>query len=543
MLRELLFGLLLSMSMSACVQVAHLPPRQSASASAQTRCFEVHIAEGLETAVAVPTGLELRPDRAKGGLLRNGFVVRSLEKDGTEGHVQEEWLVPRAHLLQVTRGDDDDRGVLFDLVDEDDGSYWGTVHAVPKVGSTNGRKEATLRPVACQPMRASALSGGKALASTPEDATAASNAFGFDIYARVKQDGANLICSPFSAAVALNMASAGARGKTRAEMLSVLHVDPLRAAETHASFGGLLGALNARNGTDGVTLHIADRLWGQSGIGFKSDFLALLRDSYGAPLETVDFARAVPAARDTINHWVATQTHDRIPEILREGDLTPMTRLVLTNAVYFKGKWDKPFRPEETKPRRFTGVSGVADVPTMAQQATVAYARVGDVQLVELPYAGDLSMVVLLPDGAGDLPAVERKVARNYADWLAALRPAEVNLWLPRWTFNSRLDLGEPLQAAGMRLAFTEDADLSGTSTATQLYIYKVVQQAFVEVNETGAEAAAATAVVENDLASIRELTPPTPKIFHADHPFLYLIRDQKTGVVLFLGRVAGFGG
>jgi serpin B len=389
---------------------------------------------------------------------------------------------------------------------------------------------------------ASGLRGAKALdASTPEGATAASNAFGFDIYARIKQDGDNLICSPFSAAVALNMASAGARGQTRDEMLSVLHVDPQRAAETHASFGGLLGALNARDGTDGVALHVADRLWGQAGTGFKPDFLALLRDSYGAPLETVDFAHATAAARATINHWVATQTHDRIPEILGDGDLGTTTRLVLTNAVYFKGKWETPFRPEETKPRRFTGVAGAADVPMMAQQATFAYARAGDVQLVELPYAGDLSMVVLLPDGAGDLPALERKVARSYADWLAALRPTEVNLWLPRWTFNSRVDLDGPLQAAGMRLVFRENADLSGTSNAAQLYIDKVLQEAFVEVNETGTEAAAATAVDEAELSAF-EPTPP-PKVFHADHPFLYLIRDQKTGVVLFLGRVAGLSG
>ena len=307
---------------------------------------------------------------------------------------------------------------------------------------------------------ASGLWGVKALdASTPEGATAASNAFGFDIYARLKQDGANLICSPFSAAVALNMASAGARGKTRDQMLSVLHVDPQRAAETHASFGGLLGALNARDGREGVALHVADRLWGQAGISFKRDFVAVLRDSYGAPLETVDFAQATAAARATINHWVATQTHDRIPEILGDGDLDTTTRLVLTNAVYFKGKWDTPFAEGATRPRRFIGVSGPADVPMMAEEDSFAYARDGDVQVIELKYDGDLSMAVVLPDGAGDLPAAERKIARHYADWLAALRPTLVNLWLPRWTFTSRLDLGTPLEAAGMPLAFTPSAE------------------------------------------------------------------------------------
>lgn len=388
---------------------------------------------------------------------------------------------------------------------------------------------------------ASGLAGVRAVdASTPEGATTASNAFGFDLYARVKHDGDNLICSPLGAAVALNMASAGARGTTLTEMLSVLRVDPQRAAETHASFGGLLRTLNARDGTDGLELHVADRLWGQSGVAFKPNFVGLLRDSYGAPMETVDFAKATESARVAINHWVAAQTHDRIPEIVADSDLTPLTRLVLTNAVYFKGQWEKPFFESRTAPRPFAGVSGSASVPTMAQMNSFAYARDGDVQVIELPYRGDLSMVVVLPDGAGDLPAVERKIARRYTDWVAALRPTLVDLWLPRWTFRSRVDLGTPLDAAGMRLAFTPSADFSGFSDVP-LFIDKVLQEAFIDVNETGTEAAAATLVSAEAIS--RRVVEPQPKIFHADHPFLYLIRDRKTGAVLFLGRVAGLGG
>jgi len=388
---------------------------------------------------------------------------------------------------------------------------------------------------------ASGLQGGKALdASTPQGATAASNAFSFDLYARLKADDDNLICSPFSAAVALSMASAGARGQTREQMLSVLHVDPQHPAETHASFGGLLGLLNARDKTGDVELHVADRLWGQSAIGFKPDFLALLRDSYGAPLETVDFANATAAARATINQWVAAQTHARIPEILAEGDIDRATGLVLTNAVYFKGRWDKPFAAEFTRPRRFNGLSGATAVATMAQDNSFAYARDGDVQVIELTYGGDLSMLVVLPDEAGELPAVERKLARDFTVWLAALRPTLVDLWLPRWTLRTRLNLNGTLQAAGMKLAFTPDADFSATSDG-QLFIDKVVQEAFIEVNETGTEAAAATAIVETEESD--DESREKPKIFHADHPFLYLIRDRKTGAVLFLGRVAKLGG
>jgi serpin B len=388
---------------------------------------------------------------------------------------------------------------------------------------------------------ASGLPAVRALdASTPEGATAASNAFGFDLYARVKRDDSTLICSPFSAAVALNMASAGARGPTREQMLRVLRVDPQHAAETHASFGGLLGQLNARNRTGDVELHVADRLWGQSGVLFRPDFLALLRDSYRAPLEAVDFANAPEVARTAVNKWVSAQTHDRIPEILGAGDVDRSTRLVLTNAVYFEGDWENPFDDRATRPRLFSGGSGGRYVPIMAQEDSFAYLRDGDIQVIELTYRGDLSMVVVLPDGAGDLPAVERKLADHYAGWVGALRRAPVDLWLPRWTSRSRLDLRVPLQAAGMRLAFTPDGDFSGTSEVP-LFIDKVAQEAFIAVNERGTEAAAATAVIETTVSEEQSLVKP--KIFHADHPFLYLLRDRKTGAVLFLGRVAALGG
>jgi serpin B len=376
-------------------------------------------------------------------------------------------------------------------------------------------------------------------ASTPAGATAASNAFGFDLYARLGHGTDNLICSPLSAAVALNMASAGAREQTLAQMLTVLHIDPLHAAEAHASFGGLLGALNARDGMQGLALHVADRLWGDSAIAFKPEFVALLRDSYAAPLETVDIIRANEAARTTINQWVATQTRGRITEILAAGDLPAGIRLVLINAVYFKATWANPFDELNTRPRRFAGVSGAAEVPMMAQEGGFAYARDGDMQIIELPYRGDLSMVVVLPDGAGDLPEVERMVARKYAAWLSALHPTRVSLRLPRWTTRSRLDLVAPLAAAGMPLAFTDGANFGGISNVP-LSIDKVLQEAFIDVTEPGTEAAAATAATMKWMDIVTRKVKP--EIFHADHPFLYLIRDRKTGAVLFLGRVTGFG-
>jgi serpin B len=297
------------------------------------------------------------------------------------------------------------------------------------------------------------------VASTSADVAAASNAFGFDLFAHLKPASESVIFSPFSAAVALNMAAAGARGQTRTEMLGALSIDPKHAAGAYASLGSVLAALNARDGTAGLALHVADRLWGQSGVAFKPDFLALLRDSYGAPLEAVDFAGAPEAARAAINQWVATQTRGHVRGIPGDGDITPATDLVLTNAIYFKGTWEKPFPLEATLPRRFGGVS---TVPMMAQWEEFDYTRDDGVQVIELPYRGDLSMVVVLPDGANDLPAVERKLALNCPGWVAALRPDDVDLWLPRWTIATWLDLGGPLQEAGMRLALTRAADFLG---------------------------------------------------------------------------------
>jgi serine protease inhibitor len=197
-------------------------------------------------------------------------------------------------------------------------------------------------------------------------------------------------------------------------MLAALSIDPKHAAGAYASLGSVLAALNARDGTAGLVLHVADRLWVQSGVAFKPDFLALLRASYGAPLETVDFAQAPGAAHDTINQWVAAQTRGQFQGILRDSDITPATDLVLTNAIYFKGTWENPFPLGATLPRRFGGVS---TVPMMAQWGRFNYARGDGVQVIELPYRGDLSMVIVLPDGADDLPAVERKLALNYPGW------------------------------------------------------------------------------------------------------------------------------
>ena len=372
---------------------------------------------------------------------------------------------------------------------------------------------------------------------SPAAAVSASNAFGFALYARLRAGHANVICSPLGAATALTMAWAGARGVTQREMAGVLALRSPHPGAIHRSFAALLRTLDERSGDD-VTLHVTDRLWGQRGLDFRPDYLRLLDQVYGAPLESVDFANATEQARAAINRWAARETHDRVPAILQPGDLASDTRLVLTNAVYLKAAWTVRFSKGRTADGAFTTpAGGKVTVPLMHEDQIVhRYARVRGAQLLELTYQGGLSMVIVLPDQPNGLDAIERRLAASYQAWLNALGDQLVDLALPRWTVRSRLPLTDILAAMGMASAFSVAADFSGTATARPLFIQKVLQEAFVNVDEEGTEAAAVTAIAEGTIGEGRSLVRPIP--FHADHPFLYLIRDQKTGAVLFIGRV-----
>jgi serpin B len=377
-------------------------------------------------------------------------------------------------------------------------------------------------------------------ASSSAGAVRASNRFGFELYSHLKTERENLICSPAGASIAMAMATAGARGETLAEMTKVLHLEPEKLGESHASFGSLLEALNARDGQQGVALRVADRLWGDDDVDFESDFLSLLATHYRAPLETMDFG-AGEEARVAINRWGALQTRERIREILPPGAVHARTRLVITNAVYFKGAWLHQFAAEATRERPFRTVAGPTPAPMMAQHRTLRHASAGGVSLVELPYKGDLSMLVFLPDEVDGLEAVESRLSTSYDDWVSALTVKRVDLWLPRWKVTSRLSLGNALETMGMASAFGRSADFTGVAkrrpNEDPIAIDKVLQHAFVEVDEVGTEAAAVTAVSMVGVVSARP-DEPERVVFHADHPFAYVIRDITTGVVLFAGRV-----
>jgi serpin B len=389
-------------------------------------------------------------------------------------------------------------------------------------------------------------------------AAEASNRFGFDLYAQLRAQDENLIVSPISVSIALAMTAAGARGKTLEEMSRVLHVHSL--GDAHAAFAGLLASLPLdQDREEGNTLavvmpgvryaiparlSVADRVWARKGFTYREEFVSLLRDRYRAPLGEEDFLGAPETARAHINAWVGEQTRGRIPDLLPEGSIDDHTSLVLTNAVYFKAPWSLPFPQGVTGEEDFVTPRRTVRASMMRQTTEFAYTRVDDVQLVELPYLGQISMVVILPDDADGLGGVEDRIGANYNRWVGALTMRRVDLWLPKWKVTQRFTLDHALQTLGMKLAYSRLADFSGMTDMElpdpgKFHVSTVLQKAFIETNEFGTEATAATAVVMMvPSMAIIGPPPPEPVVFHADHSFLYVIRERKTGAILFVGRV-----
>ena len=360
-------------------------------------------------------------------------------------------------------------------------------------------------------------------------AAAATNRFAFDLYEKTRTRDGNLILSPLSAAVALTMPAAGARGPTYDEMARVLRLSEI--TDVDGAFHRLLSSLGRRNG-DGVTLHLAQRLWGQRGFRFGADFLARLAGGYGAPLGVVDFLDP-EAARTAINQWAACETNDRIRDLLQPQEVTSDARLVLMNAVHFASRWRNPFDERATQKEHFATAQGTVSAAMMHQHGTFAHARLPTFAILELPCLGDFSVIILLPNSVQGLAALEMQLGEHYEKGLSRLAEESVDVHIPRWKTASSLRLESALKAMGILLAFGS-GDFSPMSPTEPLYIALVAQQASVEANEEGAEAAAATAVVMNGYA-----WHAPPIAFRADHPFVYLIRDRRTGVILFAGRVS----
>lgn len=359
--------------------------------------------------------------------------------------------------------------------------------------------------------------------------------FAVDLYRKLKTTKGNLFCSPFSISVAMAMTLAGARGETETQMEQALHLD-LGRQRVHAALANLQAAIASVEQEGNVKLSVANRLWPQQRYPLLEEYLELLRECYGVTIEALDFADA-ERARKTINAWVEDKTEGKITDLIGPGVLDALTRLVLTNAIYFKGNWASRFDQRETSQETFwISPADKSSVPMMTQVDRFGYsARQPDLQILELPYAGNqLSMIVLLPKRVDGISELETALTEeNLSRWTSHLRQREVSVYLPRFRVRSQFGLNGVLRSLGIENAFS-DADFSGMDGTKALYLSAVIHQAFVDVNEEGTEAAAATAVV----MAVRSMPAPPP-VFRADHPFVSVIRENSTGSILFLGRMS----
>jgi serpin B len=383
------------------------------------------------------------------------------------------------------------------------------------------------------------LPGRAAVQDTAADLdflVAGNTAFALDLYRTLAADPGNLFCSPLSVSTALAMTHAGARGETEAEMAAALRF-PLPRERLHAAFGALWGSLAALEVKDALSLRSANGLWLERSFAFLDSYLFVVKSSYDAEFRSADFAGAAESARQEINAWTEERTAGRITDLVPPGSLTPETALVLVNAVWFKAAWAERFEKESTTgvPFRVNATRHVA-AQMMSRTGTYRYAVDELAQIVELPYVGGrMSMVVVLPRAYDGLAAVEAALSpERLAAWTAALGETRVALSMPRFRVERAFSLNDALAALGMRRAFT-DADFSGMAEGGGLFISEVLHKAFVDVDESGTEAAAATAVIMMKAAMPM---PSEPVVFRADHPFLFLIRDRTTGSVLFVGRL-----
>jgi serpin B len=382
-------------------------------------------------------------------------------------------------------------------------------------------------------------SGGSPLSADVSTIAQENNAFAIDLYSKLNSDPGNLFFSPASVTSAFAMAYAGARGATATEMASTLHF-ALPPDRLHPAMGALLTQLNGPH--ENYELHLANALWAEKTQHFLPDYTSLVKRDYGAGFQPVDFHANPEAARALINNWVAQQTKQKILNLVPAGSVTPLTRLILTNAIYFKAAWASQFSKSQTQNEDFH-LSPTKSVKTdlMHQSKGGAYFRGPAFQALELPYLrNDLSMIVLLPDDPDGLPALEKSLtAASLNTWINSLSYEErIIVTFPRFKITRQFELSSTFESLGMKQAFESGiADFSGITGDKSFSISAAIHKAYIDVDEEGTEAAAATAVMMVG-AAMRPAPPPPPIVFRADHPFLFLIRDNQSGAVLFLGRL-----
>ena len=410
------------------------------------------------------------------------------------------------------------------------------VTALSGCGSTSDKQEITVAKSSL-----SRVTDPQVSAADGATLAAGNQAFAIDAYHKLTAEKDNLVFSPASISIALAMTYAGAAGTTASEMAAALHFD-LPAAQLHPAFNAMDLALSQRGdgklGADGgpMRLHVVNAAWAERTYTFRSEYLDVLGANYGAGVNLLDFIGAPEPARLTINDWVAEKTENRIKDLLPAGSIDSLTRLVLTNAVYFNAAWKTPFDPQDTFDGSFKTLAGNS-LKTKMMSAT--FGQAASVQgigytAVALPYQDErLSMLFVVPD-EGTFSAFEASLDGTKLDSIvASLTSQQVILGLPRFRVETSADLVSVLQSLGMQAAFKADlADFSGMDGTKDLHITSVLHKAFIDVAEKGTEAAAATAVVASATGM------PTGLRITADRPFLYFLRDQPTGAILFMGRV-----
>ncbi len=392
-------------------------------------------------------------------------------------------------------------------------------------------------PAAPQAVRANVPRAEPTVSRADATAVRGGNAlFAGRILARLSSARSNVALSPASISQALAMVFAGARGMTASQIARSLDFR-LPPGRLGAAFNAADRSLANVNGSD-VTLRVANTVYGQSAQRFRQAFLGVLARDYGAGLRTADFERDPAGARSDINAWVSDQTRGKIPELLGPGDVDPSTRLMLVNAVYLKARWLKPFTKQSTFPAVFHAPGGAVKVPTMHQTGTFAYKQGVGYQALELPYRGGrLAFDVLLPSPGGLQSLLSRLGGDGPLALLAALKQRQLQLAMPKFRLDTRFELAAALEALGMRLPFEPGlADLSGIAGKPGgLYIKSVVHEAYLSVDEAGTEAAAATGV---GISPTAIAAPPHIDVV-VDRPFAFVLRDIKTGAVLFAGVVS----
>ena len=359
------------------------------------------------------------------------------------------------------------------------------------------------------------------------------NRFAFDLFQTFQGKG-NLFFSPYSISTALAMTYAGARGETAEQIADVLHYN-LPQAQLHPAFNALNLSLMETDHQEGFVLVFANALWGQEGIVFLQEYLDLMAAQYGAGMHLVNFRNQAGRryASERINQWASNATDERISDLVNPDIFTELTQLVLTNAITFDGLWEDPF--DDTSNSKFTLLDGTTvKVPLMQRRVNTAYASGENWQAAELSYRGNRANMLILLPSEGQFEAFARELdTAHLAEIEAAMKPTELALFLPRFKYAGNLNLPEPLNKMGMPLAFSENqADFSGlVAIPPRLYISDILHKAYVEVNETGTKAAAAT-VVELEAGAESSI----PEVMRVDRPFIFLIRDTHHGTILFLG-------